>query len=71
MDLTLAKAALLSTQSEVPSTKPVSFSIASFKCQALNEHLLDLFTAMFDLEPTLIKSHPNSQTLLNYRTLAT
>ena len=70
MALTLAKAALLSTQSEAQSTEPPSFSIASFKRQALNEHFLDLFTAMFDLEPTLIKSHPNYQTLLNYGAIA-
>jgi hypothetical protein len=70
MALSLAKAALLSTPSAVPSTEPVSFSIASFKRQALNEHLLDLFTAMFDLEPTLIKSHPNYPTLLNYGAIA-
>jgi len=63
MALTRAKAALLSTQAK---DEPLSFSIPSFKRQALNEHLLDLFIAMFDLEPTLIKSHPNYQTLLNY-----
>jgi hypothetical protein len=70
MALNLAKAALQSTPSGAESAEPVSFSIASFKRQALNEHLLDLFTAMFDLEPTLIKSHPNYQTLLNYGAIA-
>ncbi len=63
MALTLAKAALLSTQ---PEAQPLSFSIASFNRQALKAHLLDLLTTMFDLESTLIKSHPNYQTLLNY-----
>jgi hypothetical protein len=67
MALTRAKAALLSTQAK---DEPLSFSIPSFKRQALNEHLLDLFIAMFDLEPTLIKSHPNYQTLLNYGAIA-
>ncbi|MGB3309677.1 MAG: transposase [Nodosilinea sp.] len=66
--LNLAKAAL---QSASTQNKPISFSIASVKRQALNEHLLDLFTAMFDLEPTLIKSHPNYQTLLKYGAIAT
>jgi hypothetical protein len=70
MALNLAKAALQSSQAEVEPTEPLSFSIASFKRQALNAHLLDLFTAMFDLEPTLIKSHPNYQTLLNYGAIA-
>ena len=50
MALNLAKAALQSTQSGAESTEPVSFSIASFKRQILNEHFLDLFTAMFDLD---------------------
>jgi hypothetical protein len=40
--------------------------MASFKRLALNEHLLDLFIDLFELEPTLIKSHANYQTLLNY-----
>ena len=50
--------------------EPLRFSMASLKRQALNEHLLDLCPAMFDLEPTLIKSHPNDQTLLNYGVIA-
>ena len=70
MALNLAKAALQSTQPEANSAEPVRFSIASFKRQALNGHLLDLFTSMLDLEPTLIQSHPNYQTLLNYGTIA-
>lgn len=73
MALSLAKAALLSTQAKTEAeaeAEPPSFSIASFKRQALNQHLLDLFTTMFDLEPTLIQSHPNYQTLLNYGTIA-
>jgi len=70
MALNLAKAALQSSQAEVEPTEPLNFSIASLKRQALNAHLLDLFTAMFDLEPTLIKSHPNYQTLLNYGAIA-
>jgi hypothetical protein len=69
MALPLAKVALQSTQANQDG--PLRFSMASLKRQALNEHLLDLFTAMFDLEPTLIKSHPNYQTLLNYGTPTT
>ncbi|MEM8642374.1 MAG: IS4 family transposase, partial [Cyanobacteria bacterium P01_G01_bin.54] len=34
--------------------------------RALNEHLLDLFIEQFELEPTLIKLHPNYRNLLDY-----
>lgn len=67
MALNLAKAALQPPQ---PVTDPLSFSIASYKRLALNEHLLDLFISMFDLEPTWIKSHPNYQNLLAYGAIA-
>lgn len=70
MALNLAKAALQSSQAEAETAEPLSFSIASFKRQVLNAHLLDLFTSMFGLEPTLIKSHPNYQKLLNYGAIA-
>jgi hypothetical protein len=61
MALNLAKAPLNGLMLRRNPVEPLSFSIASFKRQALNAHLLDLFTSMFDLEPTLIKSHPNYQ----------
>jgi len=48
----------------------VPFSMASVKRRALNQHLLDRFIATFDLEPTLIKSHPNYSTLCNYGIIA-
>ena len=63
MALNLAKAAL--RQHQCPS-QPQSFSLASFKRLALNEHLLNLFIDEFGLEPTLIKSHRSYQTLLEY-----
>ena len=66
MALNLAKAVKLSSH---PHSEPLSFSIASLKRKALNEHLLDLFMDMFDLEPTLIKSHPNYPKLLSYGSL--
>ncbi|MBO1348614.1 MAG: transposase [Hormoscilla sp. GUM202] len=65
--LNLAKTALQQSQ---PATDQLSFSIASYKRLALNEHLLNLFISMFDLEPTLIKSHPNYQNLLAYGAIA-
>jgi hypothetical protein len=46
------------------------FSMASVKRYALNDHLLDLFISRLDLEPTLIKSHPNYQSLRSYGTIA-
>ena len=64
--LNLAKAVLQQHQS---TSDPLSFSIASYKRLALNEHLLDRFISMFDLDPTFIKSHPNYQNLLNYGAL--
>ena len=64
--LNLAKAPLQQQQ----TTEPLSFSIASYKRLALNEHLLELFISLFDLEPTLIKSHPSYQNLLAYGAIA-
>jgi hypothetical protein len=48
----------------------VPFSMASAKRRALNHHLLDRFIQTLDLEPTLIKSHPNYSTLCNYGIIA-
>lgn len=50
--------------------QPFVFSMASVKRRALNDHLLDLFISRLDLEPTLIKSHPNFQNLRSYGTIA-
>lgn len=67
MALNLAKVVLQDNQTEHDS---LSFSLASFKRLALNQHLLDLFIDLFELEPTLIKSHANYQKLLNYGAIA-
>jgi hypothetical protein len=64
--LNLAKATL---RQDSPRAQSVSFSIASLGREALNQHLLDLFIAQLDLDQTLIKSHPNFQTLCQYGTL--
>ncbi|HEY9620878.1 MAG TPA: transposase, partial [Crinalium sp.] len=37
---------------------------------AFNEHLLERFIDQLDLNPTLIKSHPNYQSLLSYGIIA-
>jgi hypothetical protein len=42
------------------------FSMASYKRRALNHHLLERFIQQLDLEPTLIKSHPNYPSLYDY-----
>ena len=49
---------------------PVVFSMASVKRRALNQHLLERFIATLDLEPSVIKSHPNYSTLCDYGTIA-
>jgi DDE superfamily endonuclease len=49
--------------------QPLSFSMATYKRQALNAHLLERFITLLELDPTLIKSHPNYQNLLHYGSL--
>jgi hypothetical protein len=46
------------------------FSMASYKRRALNYHLLERFIDKLDLDPTLIKSHPNYSTLYEYGAIA-
>ncbi|UBF29598.1 transposase [Kovacikia minuta CCNUW1] len=46
------------------------FSMASYKRVAFNDHLLERFISMLDLNPTLIKSHPNYQNLRSYGIIA-
>jgi hypothetical protein len=46
------------------------FSMTSFKCRALNAYLLDQFIAMLDLDPTLMKSHPNFHNLCSIGTIS-
>lgn len=49
---------------------PFVFSMASVKRRALNDHLLDTFISKLGLSPTVIKSHPNYQTLRSYGVIA-
>lgn len=65
--LNLAK---LDAVQQHPVTTPFVFSMANAKRRALNQHLLDTFIVKLDLEPTLIKSHPNYQNLCNYGVIA-
>lgn len=56
---------------ENPQKQPSSpFSMASYKRVAFNDHLLERFIAMLELDPTLIKSHPNYQNLRSYGIIA-
>lgn len=57
------------TQSDavVPSAP---FSMASYKRFAFNDHLLDRFICQLELDPTLIKSHPNYENLRSYGIIA-
>ena len=61
--LNLAKADLLQQHGEQESA---SFSIASYKRRALNEHLLERFISMFALDTTLIKSNPAYDAMRSY-----
>ena len=67
LNLNLAKVAANQQHS---GQERVPFSMASAKRRALNQHLLDRFIETFDLEPTLIKSHPNYSTLCSYGSIA-
>jgi hypothetical protein len=65
--LTALNLAKLALKTAPPiAAKQDSLSIASFKRQALNQHLLSLFIQMLELDPTSIKSHSNYQKLLEY-----
>jgi hypothetical protein len=61
--LNLAKADLLTQHC---CEESVSFSIASYKRLALNQHLLERFILMFALDPTLIKSKPAYDAMRSY-----
>ena len=46
--------------------QPFVFSMASYKRRQLNQHLLERFIRNLGLDETLIKSHPNYQSLCDY-----
>ena len=69
--LNIAKLKQQKTQSDTgENSQPQSFSMATYKRLALNGHLLERFISMLGLDPTLIKSHPNYDSLLQYGSLA-
>lgn len=64
--LTALNLAKVETSQPHPGQERFTFSMASVKQRALNQHFLERFIASLDLEPSLIKSHPNYQILCNY-----
>jgi Transposase DDE domain len=69
---TLNLAKLDSQQPRSDSAEDVqksSFSMATYKRRASNRYSIELFISMLDLDPTLIKSHPNYETLLQHGSL--
>ena len=58
-----------SPQHETQS-QPIPFSMSSYKGLTFNDHLLSRFISELDLDPTLIKSHPNYPNLLSYGLIA-
>ena len=70
MTLNLAKFDAWQLHLSVHPLKPFVFSMASYKRLALNQHLLDRFISLLDLDITLIKSHPNFPKLCSYGSIA-
>lgn len=70
MALNLAKLQAWQSHQSAHPDIPFVFSMASYKRLALNQHLLDRFISLLDLEPTLIKSHPNFHKLCSYGVIA-
>ena len=69
--LNIAKLEQLKKQPDTgKDSQPQSFSMATYKRLALNEHLLERFISMLELDQTLIKAHPNYDRLLQYGFLA-
>jgi hypothetical protein len=69
--LNIAKVHCLQRHLASPQAQdPFVFSMASYKRRALNEYLLEQFIEMLDLDPTLIKLHPNFQKLCSIGLIA-
>jgi hypothetical protein len=69
--LNLAKYQEQLRQAQRDETAPATpFSMASYKRFAFNDHLLERFICQLELDPTLIKSHPNYENLRSYGIIA-
>jgi len=60
----------LRSSKDNPKQPLSTFSMASSKRVAFNDHLLERFISMLELNPTSIKSHPNYQNLRSYGIIA-
>jgi hypothetical protein len=60
----------LQQQQQQAQQSSTGFSMTNCKRIALNEHLLERFISKLELDPTLIKSHPNYENLLSYGIIA-
>jgi hypothetical protein len=68
--LTALNLAKWDTVRQQNSEADLVFSMASYKRRAFNYHILERFIDKLDLEPTLIKSHPNYSNLYDYGAIA-
>ena len=69
--LNLAKYQAQLRQAQQDATEPSTpFSMATYKRFAFNDHLLERFIGQLELDPTLIKSHPNYENLRSYGIIA-
>lgn len=70
--LNLAKYQEQLRQAQRDAVSPsLSFPMASYKRVAFNDYLLERFICQLELNPTLIKSHPNYENLRSYGIVAT
>jgi hypothetical protein len=68
--LNLAKYQQQLRQAQLNAEAPSPFSMASYKRFAFNDHLLERFICQLELDPILIKSHPNYENLRSYGSIA-
>ncbi|HLO87917.1 MAG TPA: transposase [Nostocaceae cyanobacterium] len=68
--LTALNLAKLDCQQLHVGEQPFVFSASNYKRLALNSHLLDVFISKLDLDPNLIKNHPNYPELCSYGAIA-
>jgi Transposase DDE domain len=60
----------LHLQKTDPQSQCSPFSMTTYKRIAFNDHLLERFIGQLELNPTLIKSHPNYENLRSYGIIA-
>lgn len=68
--LTAVNVAKIQARQEAGNGESFVFSLASVKRRAFNTHLLEMIIHSLELEPTLVKSHPDYPSLRDYGTLA-